>query len=121
ATATKDAGTVAAAGQHCLLSGPDDNTQDLISGLPTGGSASEGQTLIVKRGTVVLQAANQNGATAVNPSSPAAQFFVLKDNVSLQGQDITNPQQSTDTSGSPDVSFGFTSKGKTAFQDVTAT
>src|SRR5207237_51098 len=31
-----------------------------------------------------------------------------------------NPQQSTDQSGAPDVSFGFTSKGANAFQNVTA-
>ena len=50
---------------------------------------------------------------------PSAQFFVLKDHVALFGNDITNPQQSTDQGGNPDVSFGFTSRGKNAFQNVT--
>ncbi len=42
ATAARDAGTVAVAGQHCLLSGPDDSVSDLDAGLPNGVSASEG-------------------------------------------------------------------------------
>src|ERR1019366_746503 len=40
----------------------------------------------------------------------------------LSGPDdetITNPQQSTDQTGSPDVSFGFSSKGANEFQKVT--
>jgi preprotein translocase subunit SecD len=44
---------------------------------------------------------------------------VLKDHVALFGNDITNPQQSTDQSGSPDVEFGFTSAGGNAFHQVT--
>ena len=53
------------------------------------------------------------------PNSPNAEFFVLKDNVALTGNDITNPQPSTDQSGSPDVTFGFNGKGQSAFQRVT--
>ncbi len=46
---------------------------------------------------------------------------MLKDNVALRGSDISNPQQSTDPNTSqPDVTFGFSGKGKSAFQDVTA-
>ena len=45
---------------------------------------------------------------------------MLKDNVALRGSDITNPQESTDTGGNPDVEFGFNSKGGNAFQNVTA-
>ena len=44
---------------------------------------------------------------------------MLKDHVALFGNDITNPQQSTDQTGNPDVSFGFTGHGKNAFQRVT--
>ena len=46
---------------------------------------------------------------------------MLKDNVALRGSDITNPEESTDpNSGEPDVTFGFSSKGKSEFQNVTA-
>jgi preprotein translocase subunit SecD len=118
--AAKANNTTAVVGTHCLLSGPDDNMQDLIAGLPHGVTQSQGQLLTVQQGTVVLQAANQTAGKTTPFNSPSAQFYVLRDHVSLFGNDITNPQQSTDQSGSPDVSFGFTSTGAKAFQNVTA-
>ena len=69
---------------------------------------------------MVLQAVPANFAHPTPIGDPTAQFYVLRDHVSLLGTDITNPQQSTDQSGSPDVSFGFTAKGKNEFQNVTA-
>ncbi len=121
AAAARAQGTVPVAGQHCLLNGPDDNLTDLRSGLPPGVNASEGQILTVPRGWVVLQAIPSSFSHPVATGSPSAQFFVLRDNVSLTGNDITNPQQSNDpNTGSPNVTFGFSSKGKNAFQNVTA-
>ncbi len=120
ATAARDNHTTVQVGQHCLLSGPDDNLQDLDSGLPAGVSASQGHLLTVPQGTVVLQAANPTAGKTISFDSPTAQFYVLKDHVALFGNDITNPQQSTDQSGQPDVTFGFTSNGGQAFQSVTA-
>ena len=121
AAAAKANGTKPVPGVHCLLSGPDDNRSDLLSGLPAGVSASEGQELVVPPGTVVLQAADASSSNQTPFDSPTAQFYVLKDHVSLFGNEITNPQQSTDQSGAPDVQFGFTGKGGTAFHDVTRT
>jgi SecD/SecF fusion protein len=46
---------------------------------------------------------------------------VLRDDVALSGNEITNPQQSTDAGGNPDVTFGFAGKGASAFTSVTAT
>jgi SecD/SecF fusion protein len=121
AAAAREQGTTATPGQHCLLSGPDDNLNDLKAGLPAGVSASEGQILAVPRGWRVLEAIGKNYAHPVPLGAPNAQFYVLKDNISLQGNDVTNPQQSTDpNTGAPDVTFGFSSKGKNAFQNVTA-
>ncbi len=80
---------------------------------------ADGQVLVVPQGTVVLQAANPSASHQIKFSSPQAQFFVLRDNVALRGSDITNPQASTDSTGSPDVQFGFNSKGGNAFQNVT--
>jgi SecD/SecF fusion protein len=107
-------------GEHCYVAGPADSTADLA--LPTGVSLSEKgvQTLVVQQGTVVLQAVPSSYTNPTKWSAPTAQFYVLKDHVALFGNDITNPQQSTDQSGSPDVSFGFTSKGNTQFSNVTA-
>jgi SecD/SecF fusion protein len=120
ATAAKDQGQPVATGAHCLLSGPDTNRTDLLSGLPTGVSASQGQQLVIPQGTVVLQAADASAANRTRFNSPNAQFYVLHDNAALFGNDITNPQQSTDQTGNPDVQFGFNSAGKQAFQNVTA-
>ncbi len=120
AAAAKQNGTTVVPGQHCLLSGPDTSQSDLLQGLPTGVTAAEGEQVVVPPGTVVLQAANTSANNQIPFNSPAAQFYVLKDNVALFGNQITNPQQSTDQSGSPDVTFGFTSSGGKAFQDVTA-
>ena len=121
AAAARAQGTVPVVGQHCLLSGPDDNLSDLRSGLPNGVSASQGQIITVPRGWVVLQAIPANFAHPTPIGSQNAQFYVLKDNIALRGNDITNPQQSTDpNTGAPDVTFGFSGKGKKAFQDVTA-
>jgi hypothetical protein len=117
--AAEDQGTVPTVGAHCYLSGPNAK-QDLISNLPDGVNGSEAETLVVPRGIVVLQAAPASFADAPAMSSAAAEFFVLKDHVSLLSSDITNPQASTDSAGNPDVTFGFSSKGKNEFQGVTS-
>jgi SecD/SecF fusion protein len=121
AAAAKAGGTVASAGQHCLLNGPYESKHALLTGLPAGVSATDGQILVVPRGIVVLQAIPQSFSKPTPIADPSAQFFVLKDNIALRGSDITNPQQRTDpNTGSPDVTFGFTAKGKTEFRSVTA-
>ncbi|MGO9957842.1 MAG: SecDF P1 head subdomain-containing protein [Solirubrobacteraceae bacterium] len=106
-------------GEHCLLSGPDTSIADLDSGLPSGVAASAGTIVTVPQGTVVLQAANPSASEQIGFDSPSAQFYVLRDDVALRGQDITNPAASTDSTGEPDVQFGFTSSGQAAFSKVT--
>src|SRR5947199_7196954 len=51
AAAAKAQGKTPTPAAHCLLSGPDDTQQDLLSGLPAGVSASQGQMLVVPPGT----------------------------------------------------------------------
>jgi SecD/SecF fusion protein len=119
AALAKQQGKTPAPAVHCLLAGPDDNRTDLLQALPRGVSASQGEELVVQPGTVVLQAADPNAKKQTNFNDPNAQFYVLKDNVSLFGNEITNPQQSTDQGGNPDVTFSFNSKGQNAFQNVT--
>ena len=118
--AAEDQDTVPTVGAHCYLSGPNANKQDLISNLPNGVNASEAETLVVPRGIVVLQAVPASFAHAAAMSSAAAKFFVLTDHVSVLGTDITDPQASTDSAGNPDVTLGFSSKGKNEFQSVTS-
>lgn len=129
AAAARASGTHPIPGEHCLLGGPDSEppgttrhqaVKALALGLPAGVSTAEGHVLVVPQGTVVLQAANPSASTQIKLTNPVAQFYVLKDHVSLTGNDLTNPQQSTDQSGSPDIEFGFTSAGQNVFQSVTA-
>ncbi len=115
------------AGLHCFVAGPlqvATNTprataiQQLEQGVPKAQTAGA-QVLVVKQGTVVLQASPNNFAKWPKFGSPSAGYYVLHDNVALFGNEITNPQQSTDQNGEPDVTFGFTGNGGSAFQKVT--
>jgi SecD/SecF fusion protein len=118
ATAAKAQNKNPTPGARCLLAGPDDNLQSLKLSLPAGVSAEQGELLTVPVGTVVVQAVDPKGkTTALN--DPAAQFFVLRDHAALQGTDISDPKQSTDQSGNPDVAFGFNGSGGAKFQAVT--
>ena len=74
----------------------------------------------VNPGTVVVQARPvESSAGKVTNASPNS-WYVLKDNPVLTGSDITNPQQGTEEStGQPNVTFGFTSHGKSVFEQVT--
>ena len=78
--------------------------------------ASAGQLLRVPQGTRVLQAVAPAG---VSFASPAAQFFVLRDEVALPRGDILSPHATTDASRQPAVSFGFTGAGARAFHAAT--
>jgi SecD/SecF fusion protein len=77
----------------------------------------------VNPGTVVIQAhpiENESGQVKEkNPNS----YYVINDNPVLKGSDITNPQQSFDEgaggTGQPNVTFGFTGHGKSAFERIT--
>jgi SecD/SecF fusion protein len=101
-----------------VLSGPEENEQSLYTNVknpPKGAKAVR-----VNPGTVLVQAhpveTNAGKITNASPNS----WYVLKDDPVLNGSDITNPAQSNDEStGQPDVTFGFTSYGKGVFEKVT--
>jgi SecD/SecF fusion protein len=102
-----------------VLRGPEENEGNLYTGL----SAPKGAKLKAVRvnpGTVLVQAhpveTNDGKITDASPNS----WYVLKDDLVLSGSNITNPTQSNDEStGQPDVTFGFTSHGKSVFEKVT--
>jgi hypothetical protein len=119
ATAARARGAAPTPGAHCLLSGPDGNRQDLLAGLPPGVAAAQGRELVVKPGTVVLQAADPDASHRTGFADPRARFYVLEDHASLSGNDITSPRQGVDAVGDRDVTFGFTPRGAGAFQRVT--
>ncbi len=81
---------------------------------------SQPRAVRVNPGTVVVQARPVEGSSGkVTQASPNS-WYVLNDNPVLTGADITNPQQGNDEStGQPNVNFGFTSHGKGVFEKVT--
>jgi SecD/SecF fusion protein len=116
------------AGQHCFIGGGADIgtraqlQQDISSSTAHGIPIAGNELLDVPQGWVVLQAVQTSNNTAdqVKFTDPSAQFYVLHDHYALKGSEVTNPQASTDSAGQPDVTFGFTSKGSKAFQNVTS-
>jgi len=84
---------------------------------PTG---SKPKVVHVNPGTVVVQARPVEGASGnVTQASPNS-WYVLNDDPVLNGSDIKNPAESSEgESGTPNVTFGFTSHGATVFERVT--
>jgi SecD/SecF fusion protein len=72
----------------------------------------------VKPDTVIVRAEQPDTA-----KTKSDDWYVLKDDVALKGQEIKNPEQATDNgpggTGQPIVTFDFTKKGRQIWQDVT--
>ncbi|MCA1683245.1 MAG: protein translocase subunit SecD, partial [Actinobacteria bacterium] len=70
----------------------------------------------VKEGTVLLRAPQPDKS-----KTKIDRWFVLNDDVALQGKEIKNPEQrfASDTGGEPIVSFEFTDKGRKIWRDTT--
>ncbi len=118
--AARAAGGAHAPRGHCLLAGPDPTLAALRSSLPRGVRLSDGSLRMVAPGTLVLQASSATALGALDLASPAARFFVVRDQRTPPGAELTNPRPSTDQSGAPDVTFGFTAIGGRAFTGITA-
>ena len=128
-TAARDRHAAPVPRQPCLLlagpvtetsTNPDQIDRDLGAALLPGiGSSSHAVRMVVPQGTVVVQAASASISRRTSPRAPS-RYFVLRDRVALAGRNIIDAHPGTDQSGNPDVQFGFTSAGATAFQRVTA-
>jgi SecD/SecF fusion protein len=80
----------------------------------------------VNPGTVVVQSRPvENEKTGKVTNQSPNSWYVLNDEPVLLGRDITNPLQGFDEgaggNGQPNVTFGFTSHGKSVFEAVTKT
>ncbi|MBK8294985.1 MAG: protein translocase subunit SecD [Solirubrobacterales bacterium] len=107
--------------EHTYLSGPVNDKADLYfneQGTPIAKENTEVKE--VPQGTVVVTEQATDAGTGDNLEGPEnAGYYVLTDNAALSGNDIKDPQQETDQSGLPNVTFSFTDKGRKAFQEVT--
>jgi SecD/SecF fusion protein len=104
---------------HKLIAGPEFARKDLYV-LPTGEKRPHaGIVLRVPLGTVIVseEPTESNGKTSEDLAKRG--WYALRDKPSLTGSEITRPKQETDEFGRPNVTFGFTEKGRKAFQEVT--
>jgi SecD/SecF fusion protein len=99
-----------------LASGPDVTRKDLLSQLNDRKPRGD-EILHVPPGVVVVRAEPPDKF----PSNKTFdQYFVLKDNPELSGNELKNPKQNTDPqTNEPIVTFEFNKKGREAFQRVT--
>jgi SecD/SecF fusion protein len=105
-----------------VLRGPEETEKNLFADykVPAG---TKTKVVRVNPGTVLLQARPiENASGKVTQKSPNS-WFVLKDDPVLTGADVKNPRQSFDEgaggTGAPNVTFEFSSHGKSVFQRVT--
>ncbi len=114
--------------RHCLVAGPLDPgegatrrqaVRELEAGLPAAADR-HGQLLVVKQGTIVVEAPPVLSLPDEPFGNPAGGYYVLHDHVALSGNEITDAQASTAAGGVPDVQFSFTPQGAAAFQRLTA-
>jgi hypothetical protein len=106
--------------RSCLLAGPAPKPGDASVRRPSGTRASGARQYIVPSGILILQAATPTTLGPVDFADPTAQYFVLRVDPALTGAALTSPQPSTDQAGHPDVTFGFSDAGASAFQRMTA-
>ncbi len=103
---------------HKLVAGPELREKDLFVS-PTGEKLpKDGLVVEVPAGVVLVSELPSDESGKVDETAQPG-WFVLKDNPALSGNDITNPKQEYGQSGEPNVVFGFTSSGESAFHEVT--
>jgi SecD/SecF fusion protein len=103
-----------------VVRGPEETKHNLYTDLSKQPKGTKLEAVRVNPGTVLVQAhAVESEAGKVTEASPNS-WYVLDDNPVLNGEDITNPVQGNDeTTGQPNVSFGFNSHGKSVFERIT--
>jgi SecD/SecF fusion protein len=98
-----------------LRTGPDSSRKDLLSEF-NGHKPKFDKIIAVPEGTIVVRAEKPDNFPS---DKPFEQYYILKDNPELSGKDIKKPRQDFDQQQRPNVTFGFTDKGRKGFQDVT--
>jgi SecD/SecF fusion protein len=104
---------------HELLAGPELKKKDLYIS-PTGKKLpKDGIVVEVPTGTVLVSEYPTDESGKLDETAQQG-WFAIKDDPALSGNDITEPKQNYQpTTNEPNVTFGFTDKGRAAFQEVT--
>jgi SecD/SecF fusion protein len=108
---------------HTVTCAPEETEANLYSDGYRPPKGVIAKAVRVNPGTVLVQARPEESATGkITVQSPNS-WYVLNDETVLEGKDITNPVQSYNEgnggTGAPDVTFDFTSHGKSVFEHVT--
>jgi SecD/SecF fusion protein len=103
-----------------VLRGPEETEHNLYTDLGKLPAGAKLKAVRVNPGTVLLQATPVESVRGKVTNRSPNSWYVVNDNPLLRGSDITNPTQSNDEStGQPNVTFGFTSHGQGVFERVT--
>jgi SecD/SecF fusion protein len=103
---------------HNLLAGPVADRAELR--MAAGGKRRRRDDIVLKVpvGTaIVSEQPTDNVGQPIVAAEPG--WFALRDDVALDGSEIVHPNQEVDELGQPNVTFGFTRKGRIAFHRVT--
>lgn len=101
---------------HKLMAGPVARRAELRRG--AGASQHGGLVLKVPVGTMIASELPASSTGAVLKKAEPG-WFALKDRAALTNADIVDPAEEQDEFGEPTVTFGFTPKGRTAFERLT--
>jgi SecD/SecF fusion protein len=106
---------------HKLIAGPEFAKEDLFITATGRKRSHKGIVKKVPAGTVVVSEQPLDRSGKAIEGIENAGWFALKDDPALSGTDITDPEQTFEegAGSEPVVSFGFTDKGREAFQEVT--
>jgi SecD/SecF fusion protein len=103
---------------HRLIAGPVAARSDLRGDAANQHHRHDGIVLKVPVGTVIVsELPTSRLGRPIAAAEPG--WYALKDRIALTGDNITDPQQALDFYNSPIVTFGFTEKGRVAFQRLT--
>jgi preprotein translocase subunit SecD len=98
---------------HRLLAGPVPKRAEL-------GRRKQGDSIVLKVPAGIAVVSEQpSDETGELISSAEPGWFALRDRPALTESDIVDPRQETDEVGRPNVTFGFTKKGRFAFHRAT--
>ena len=100
---------------HKLIAGPVAHRAELQQEL---GTPHKGLVLKVPVGTVIASEPPTSSSGAVRKTG-APGWFALKDRAALTNAEIVRPAAERDEFGQPNLTFGFTPKGRVAFERVT--
>ncbi len=103
---------------HDLIAGPELSKKDLYIS-PTGQKRPRNGIVIEVPAGTILVSEYPTDETGKLDKTAEPGWFALKDDPALSGTDITNPKQEFGEFNEPNVTFGFTDKGREAFQEVT--